>query len=640
MKQFRKIIPLYDNLGQILRLLIINSLIVILTLLLPYVNGKIVDNFTDNKIYMYIFISFVVFLLKEMLRFGNERLKQINYQKIENKLIKRLILHWIDTDGEKRGKIGAVSFYENLNNDCASVAKMAIGTVFSLFEVGLKFVFAIFFVLYLNVKLLFILLPVGLIMYLIYYNKIGKKQKELEQKHFDTLDKIDYWITEVYNNYEFIFTNTLTVWAEENILTCFQNNYKCRTIQNTYSSFKERISYLPIWICEGLFYMWGGISVINQKITLGELLALISYSSLILQSIRNFLGSKNELSVQMNAYNRIECLENNTYKENSNPRIEYGINKLIIQSVTFSYENQLIFEDASMELPLYGMVLIQGGNGTGKSTLLNLLSGSLQAKQGNILIDGYYINTDICYQYISKVSQKDIILDDTVENNIIFFDQQESDIEKLMKEIVSIENINLNSKISADSLSGGEKRSIAVARAIYHTKKILLLDEPDTGLDNKRWVNLVNVLKRYSNRMLIIMVTHRELDEKGLFGWDYILSIQGGKIYIDSVKLKYIQLLQKMSSMYRNSDKIKLCKVRTFGVSMLPTIPEGSIVEIEIGQLQFMEGDIIVFYIYDKLIAHRIIQINKDDIVCKGDNAINHEIIAHKNIIGKVIRVI
>jgi ATP-binding cassette subfamily B protein AbcA/BmrA len=205
-----------------------------------------------------------------------------------------------------------------------------------------------------------------------------------------------------------------------------------------------------------------------------------------------------------------------------------------MESVSFKYGNTPIFDDINMELPFQGMVLIKGKNGSGKSSLLKLIKGDLKPQKGHISIDGNESSLDVSYYYISQVKQSDIILNDTIENNIIFYDEKETyNIEDLVSNIVSSE-IKYNQYVQADSLSGGEKRSLLFARGLYHRKQIILLDEVDTGMDSKRWINLVQILHKISGSTLVIAITHRELSDSDLLKWDYVFTIENCKIKVES----------------------------------------------------------------------------------------------------------
>lgn len=176
-----------------------------------------------------------------------------------------------------------------------------------------------------------------------------------------------------------------------------------------------------------------------------------------------------------------------------------------------------------------------GVNGAGKSTTINMLCAQLAKDSGQIIVDGIDLdkNPTGIKNKIGVVFQNSVLdLPLTVKDNLesraalygIVGEELVSRIDELSK-LLSIKEL-LNRKLK--NLSGGQKRRIDIARALIHKPKILILDEPTTGLDpqtRKMIWNVINKLRKDGN-MTVFLTTHymEEAAEA-----DYVVIIDGGK---------------------------------------------------------------------------------------------------------------
>ena len=198
------------------------------------------------------------------------------------------------------------------------------------------------------------------------------------------------------------------------------------------------------------------------------------------------------------------------------------VNKLIV--------NREILRNINLTLPDTGLVVIKGKNGSGKSSLLNIISGIDNPSTGNI----YYDNTDITKlneedkrkfreKYISLVFQKpNLFLNSNVNDNITIVND-----EKNIKKVLQFFNLENLKKTKVKKLSGGEKEKVALARGLIKKCLVLCLDEPTSNLDTKTKIDLYRYLKNISKHKLVIMVSHDSLSEEYA---DIIINMQNGEI--------------------------------------------------------------------------------------------------------------
>ena len=242
----------------------------------------------------------------------------------------------------------------------------------------------------------------------------------------------------------------------------------------------------------------------------------------VLYSIQSIKFSN---SVVENMIFQLKKLDNKEF-ENEKKKIKEitFYKKIEFNNISFSYtgneKNNMLFENLNVEIFKGDKIGIKGQTGTGKSTFIDLLSGLLKPNNGSILSDDTPIeeNLDNWRKKISYVPQFSYLIEDTINNNITFFDNKK-DI-KFLDQI--IEDCELKKFIDTlaegkdtfigergTQISGGQKQRIALARALYRKPEILILDESVSALDlntaNKIIKNIID-----NSKITIIFISHND----------------------------------------------------------------------------------------------------------------------------------
>ena len=192
------------------------------------------------------------------------------------------------------------------------------------------------------------------------------------------------------------------------------------------------------------------------------------------------------------------------------------------EHVDFSYEEEQILKDYSIELPEGKIVGIHGASGSGKSTLLKLLMRFWDVNNGRIRIsekDIRKINTKDLRDMESYVTQETYLFHDSIANNIAV-GKPEASREEIMDAAkkASIHDFIMtlpdgyDTEVGelGDTLSGGEKQRIGIARAFLHDAPFLLLDEPTSNLDSLNEGIILKSLKESRKNQTVVLVSHRK----------------------------------------------------------------------------------------------------------------------------------
>ena len=204
--------------------------------------------------------------------------------------------------------------------------------------------------------------------------------------------------------------------------------------------------------------------------------------------------------------------------------------------------NQIhVIDDTSLTFPEKGLVALTGPSGCGKTTLLNVIGGLDKFESGEINFDGQIISRyhpnewDVLRNHhIGYIFQNyNLITDKTVYENIELslnmaglYDKD--DIEERINYVLEAVGMYNYRRRNVQALSGGQQQRVAIARAIAKNPKVILADEPTGNLDANNTFEIMSIIKKISQTVLVILVTH----EKSMvdFYADTVVEISDGKI--------------------------------------------------------------------------------------------------------------
>lgn len=216
-----------------------------------------------------------------------------------------------------------------------------------------------------------------------------------------------------------------------------------------------------------------------------------------------------------------------------------------LKDITYAYPNtdKLIFDHANLSIPVGKSVGIVGTSGAGKSTVVDILLGLLELREGEVCADGE--NVKLHYRSwlknIGYIPQMIFMLDDTIRNNVAFgvpAEQIDEDRvwevlrEAQMDEFVKSLPKGLDTGIGERGirLSGGQRQRIGIARALYHAPEVLVLDEATSALDNDTEKAIMDSINMLHGKKTLIIIAHRlQTIEK----CDIVYRVENGKATIE-----------------------------------------------------------------------------------------------------------
>ena len=209
---------------------------------------------------------------------------------------------------------------------------------------------------------------------------------------------------------------------------------------------------------------------------------------------------------------------------------------ITINGLRKSYKDVVAVDGLSFKVKKGELFAFLGENGAGKSTTINIMCGTESKDAGEIIIDGVSVSEDnseiknsLGVVFQSSVLDKNLTVRENLKHRAGLYGILGVEFEKRYNEINDLLNFKEYENRAVCKLSGGQRRKVDIARALIHQPKILVLDEPTTGLDPQTRANIWSVISSLQkDRGITVFLTTHYMEEAS--DADYIVIIDKGKI--------------------------------------------------------------------------------------------------------------
>ena len=353
-------------------------------------------------------------------------------------------------------------------------------------------------------------------------NKIilfGKQRTEVDEKIFN------------------LYTDSLNSIIEIKVYNTFNLfNEKLNSLlqkRKLYTSGQQIISQVPKLLYESViiiifitivtYYDYYDINVFDK---VGSLIIFLFGSIKLLPSFNRLINSIQQVIYYKDS---IKIISNHKQHKISNTKTQItSFNEIKLSSVEFSYGNKKTINSLNLSIGKNQYIGFIGESGTGKTTILNILTGLLDITKGKVYIDNTDMTNKFYFSSIGLVSQNTNLFKGLLKDNICLnldFDKTRF-INALELSGLDFTDFYENRFIEegGQNLSGGQKQRIAIARALYHKPQLLLLDEPTSAIYKKNQKLILKALENLKNKITIIIVSHDPIE---LSSCDKIIKIDG-----------------------------------------------------------------------------------------------------------------
>lgn len=500
---------------------------------LPLINGTLIDiltgrNLKSNVYSLYsVYGILIIISILSGLKVALTYFLNVLYTKLASKTSFEISYHILD----HIKKLPIFFFYnqspaylnQRINTDSSAVSQFALDEIKNLALNVLSLIISSIILIKINLKIasvLVILVPIYLALYFFFKKRLYKlnyKYKESQNSYFGEINS-------QLENIKFVKFNSLYSILNKNLKNkfsiVFNDIIRLTKANNLFSN-----SGMLITVLANIMILLIGVQqIISGKLTIGQFTIIGTYFNTIISGIDYCLSFLENYQNTLVSYNRIKELLDLENEINGNESIN-SIENISIENLSFKYLNgKNVVSNLNYELKKGFIYRIAGENGTGKSSLINIITGLYNgAYDGCIKYNGINILNFNMYkargELIGVVEQEPTLLKDSIINNITYnLEKYDSNVlESLVKKLkldkfVSKLKDGLNTNISEKScnISGGEKQKISIIRTLLKNPDLIILDEANSALDSDSTVQLNSILKKEKENKIIILISHSD----------------------------------------------------------------------------------------------------------------------------------
>lgn len=551
MNKSKNIIKNYYNLiesdkNKLIPYYFIYFLNIIIELIIPTYVAKITESLTNSLIIVALasIINYSILkILNNLLGYADkyiyQRFFRDNYITIYKKIVKK-IYHF---DEEYKKKISTGKIINSLTSDIINIGEMADNILKVILNI-LKSIVVIFYFFRINIYLALIIIGVDVI-YIIRSNYLNNKSIKYSKEQRKENDKLIGLINQTLLGLKDIQTLNITNTIDDKYNYIYEDWKNAYDNKKKYERYRQNILKCFLIIIKSIVYFTCVYLMINNKITIGIMLIIISYFDSLFSASENIMDASQSIKDQNISVNRIkEILEYNTIKEKNLKEIKNIKGIIEFKNIDFSYSNEKLLQNLNFVIRPNRITAITGTNGTGKTTIVDLILRLHSPTKGEILLDNIDVKEIDKNSYLKEISvlnQESYLFNLSIREN---FNLVENDIKK-QEEMCKLTGIDKFIKTlpkgydtiideNSHNISGGQKRLLSLTRTLLKEAKILIFDEATSSLDTDKIQNVINVLNELKKNHTVIVITHKEEIENIA---DEVITINDGKVKIKTPRV-------------------------------------------------------------------------------------------------------
>lgn len=511
-----------------------------LNLCIPLISRRIMDEgfIGGNKSILMelILSSFIIYILCCFIDMVKEKKRIDISAKIQYSLSEESFSHLMHMKSNYFSNKNYAEILNNINTDINNMTSIADEGVFFVVTQAFSMtggVIGLFLIDYRMALLVLVFVPVKYFV----MKYFARQRKKVMDEYLEECAKYARW-----------FGDTVGGIREVKLFGIFEYKHvefgdkQKRVIQkqkklNLLSQWNHVLDSVLVQILTTVLYIAGANLVFELQLSVGSVFAFITYSAYVTGPISAILNLGYFLSgiipSSKRYYEFMSLKEERQGQENCVPKP----GEIQFQQVSFSYDHKNpVLEKVTFTIPLKSKIAIVGNNGSGKSTLIDLLLRLYEPDKGRILLAGKNIADFSMEQYrsmISIVSQDIYLFNDTIRNNICLYKwAKEEHIleicrESGLEEFISEVSVGYIVGQNGTMLSGGQKQKIALARALFQDRPIVILDEATSSTDYDSEQQINSLLQTKLQGKTVIVISHKKEIQKEV---DYIFEVNEGKI--------------------------------------------------------------------------------------------------------------
>lgn len=494
-----------------------------LNLCVPLISRRIMDDgfIGGNKklLIELVLVSMVIYTINSLIDLIKEKKRVDISAKIQYFLSEQSFSHLMKLRVNYFNNTNYAETLNNINMDINQMTSVADSSVFFVITQAFSMtggIIGLFIIDFRMTILVLLFIPIKCVV----MKYFAKKQKQIMDEFIKKNKKYAKWFGDTVGGVrEVKLFNILDRKHEE-----FDQNQKDiiekQKQMNMLGQWNTITDSLMVQFLSTLLYILGANLVFDLQLSVGSVFAFITYSSYVTGPISAILNIGYLLSGIIPSTKRYYAFMDLEEETDNGETAALCPDDLKLQQVSFAYEKEkYVLKDVDILFAKGSKTAIIGRNGSGKTTIINLLTRMYEPTSGKIMLGTEDISELPLPEYrnmVSVVSQQIYLFNDTIRNNICLYKRvddviveeacKDSGLEDFIKEVSLDYVVGQNGAM----LSGGQKQKIALARALIHDKPIVIFDEATSNTDAYSEQQINGLLDTKLKEKTVIVITHKK----------------------------------------------------------------------------------------------------------------------------------
>lgn len=494
-----------------------------LNLCVPLISRRIMDDgfIGGNKklLIELVLVSMVIYTINSLIDLIKEKKRVDISAKIQYFLSEQSFSHLMKLRVNYFNNTNYAETLNNINMDINQMKSVADSSVFFVITQAFSMtggIIGLFIIDFRMTILVLLFIPIKCVV----MKYFAKKQKQIMDEFIKKNQKYAKWFGDTVGGVrEVKLFNILDRKHEE-----FDQNQKDiiekQKQMNMLGQWNTITDSLMVQFLSTLLYILGANLVFDLQLSVGSVFAFITYSSYVTGPISAILNIGYLLSGIIPSTKRYYAFMDLEEETDNGETAALCPDDLKLQQVSFAYEKEkYVLKDVDILFAKGSKTAIIGRNGSGKTTIINLLTRMYEPTSGKIMLGTEDISELPLPEYrnmVSVVSQQIYLFNDTIRNNICLYKRvddviveeacKDSGLEDFIKEVSLDYVVGQNGAM----LSGGQKQKIALARALIHDKPIVIFDEATSNTDAYSEQQINGLLDTKLKEKTVIVITHKK----------------------------------------------------------------------------------------------------------------------------------
>ena len=494
-----------------------------LNLCVPLISRRIMDDgfIGGNKklLIELVLVSMVIYTINSLIDLIKEKKRVDISAKIQYFLSEQSFSHLMKLRVNYFNNTNYAETLNNINMDINQMTSVADSSVFFVITQAFSMtggIIGLFIIDFRMTILVLLFIPIKCVV----MKYFAKKQKQIMDEFIKKNQKYAKWFGDTVGGVrEVKLFNILDRKHEE-----FDQNQKDiiekQKQMNMLGQWNTITDSLMVQFLSTLLYILGANLVFDLQLSVGSVFAFITYSSYVTGPISAILNIGYLLSWIIPSTKRYYAFMDLEEETDNGETAALCPDDLKLQQVSFAYEKEkYVLKDVDILFAKGSKTAIIGRNGSGKTTIINLLTRMYEPTSGKIMLGTEDISELPLPEYrnmVSVVSQQIYLFNDTIRNNICLYKRvddviveeacKDSGLEDFIKEVSLDYVVGQNGAM----LSGGQKQKIALARALIHDKPIVIFDEATSNTDAYSEQQINGLLDTKLKEKTVIVITHKK----------------------------------------------------------------------------------------------------------------------------------